>query len=188
MRVQRNGHARFVRTVGKTKRLDEVLIRRDLVQPGQPVDGACQQLATPVGPISPAFGNGGARREHGGLHRIRQQQRGVETAAGERIAESTPADDVPDQSRPGENDRRVHLGNEREQRRNRRARGDRDRHAGSASAHVGDGRQRHDGVAQPVWREDDQTLHRVVRSKSPVTNERTTIDPRSRALAPSGPA
>ena len=59
--------------------------------------------------------------------------------------------------------------------------------SGRRAADVGDRRQRHDGVAQPVRREDDQTLHRVVRSDGPVTNERTTIDARAgRAPARAG--
>ena len=41
----------------------------------------------------------------------------------------------------------------------------RDRRAGRRAAHVGDRRQRHDGVAQPVGREDDQTIHRMLRSE-----------------------
>jgi len=50
------------------------------------------------------------------------------------------------------------------ERRDTSARGDGEVRAIQAAADVGDRRQRHDGVAEPVWREDDQTLHRVLRS------------------------
>src|SRR5262249_16289563 len=65
-------------------------------------------------------------------------------------------------------------------------------HAGRRPAHVGDRRLRHDGIAEPVRREDDEVVHGVVRFSAspfrmryenpllsvvmPVYNERTTIE------------
>ena len=104
------------------------------------------------------------------MDRVGQQQRGVETAARELGAKRSPARRRRRSSpAPAARSCRRSPGTSAKQRRDRGARRHRDRRAGRGAAHVGDRRQRHDGVAQPVGREDDQTLHRVLRSKGPMT-------------------
>ena len=63
----------------------------DLMQPGGARDRARQQRPRQSVAIAPAFGNAGARREQRRVERVRQQQRGVEAAAGELGAERAPA-------------------------------------------------------------------------------------------------
>ena len=106
--------------------------------------------------------------------------------AGKLGAEQSPPGHVADRGGAGQHDDVVHPGDELKQRRDGGPRRHGDRRAGRLTPHVGDRRQRHDGVAKPVGREDDQTVHvcygrraRLSRGLDSVTgdtsDERTTM-------------
>ena len=147
-RLARHRHTRFGRTARETEGAHEVLVVLDLMTAARRRNRARQQRAAPAGSIAPAFGDAGAARDNRRSRGVRQQQRGIEPPRRERrrlvIAESQ---------------RLVDIRRHREERRNRRAGRHRDRRRGRRAAHVRDRRQRHHSVAQPVRREDDQTVH-----------------------------
>ena len=154
-RVRRDGRSRLNGTVGKPQRVHELLVVLHLMQSRGAPDRSRQQGAAPLAAIAPHVGNTRARGQERRMDRVRQQERGIEALPTDLDPELVPPRHVDDRHRPLQHDRLVHAGNESKQRRDRRPRRDRDRGGGRRAPHVGDGRQRHDGVAEPVRREDD---------------------------------
>ena len=129
---------------------------------GRSADRPRQQTAAP----SPS-GNPSARRmparqgDQRRVHGVREQQRRVEAPVGSSApADRQPATSPIDAAR-GSTIVWLTSGTRLEQRRDRRPRRHGDRCARRRAPHVGDRRQRHDGVAKPVRSEDDQAVHRV---------------------------
>ena len=161
---RRRRHTRLARAIRKPERSDELLIGRDLVRRRSARHCPRQQTAPQRRAVAPTLRNAGAGRDERRANRIGQQQRGVEIAIRQFGTEIAPAVDAADRRGALERDRLVDAADQREERCNRRPRGDDDARMRRGAADVGDRRQRHDGVAQPVRRKDDQMLHRVLRS------------------------
>ena len=88
------------------------------------------------------------------MKRVRQQQRRVVRPAGQVRGEVAR-----DGAAMLEDDDVSNAVDEREERRDRRPRRHVDRRVQRSATHIGDRRQRHHGVAQPVGRDNEQPLH-----------------------------
>src|SRR6185503_5443929 len=158
-------HPAISRMRPAASRADQVPVVLRLVHVRWAAHRARQQASAPAAAIPPALRNPGARRNQRGVHRVGQEDRGVELLSCQLRPHRPPSLDAAHGRRRLQHDRLVDARDHRKQRRNRRPRRNGHRRRRRRTTHVGNRRQRHHGVAKPVRREDDQTLHRVLRSE-----------------------